>query len=331
MKISRLKKSLLLIHCDINKTIIVSDASSGRGFLSSLNSILSECVFGFYPIDKPINKREANDWIPISLSLESTIKPDLVTFGTYLEDFTNFDKVQRKALKTSFAESGGIGEQYNSYLDSMKEKLKINLPTPSTLSCLAEGYHFILPSFIKFLTYLTSPHVSDRFDCRIIFRTFGSDIAHVATELNAFCQGTHPIFSPFTVPLDQYPCDFTLSIADSSVDLMTSIARSGPSEADITLNFHNEQTQTRSNITGGRACLNHIIKNLLKEESDPTCRRCISIQDDYSYWAAHNEADDAGKLILVYPETLYGYKTAEFIDRDVIYQVLPSEFVADLS
>lgn len=315
------KKVLLLIHCDINKTIIVSDASSDRGFMGSLNAILSECVFGSYPLDKPMNERQAEDWIPVSSSPESVSKPGIVTFGTYLEDLTNINKPQRKALKASFAESGGIGEHYNSYLSAMKEKLKIEPTTSSassSLACLNEGYHFILPSFIKFLRYLTSSYLTDRFDCRIIFRTFGSDIADVATELNSFCHGSHPIFPFHTISMDCYPNDFTLDISESST---ASFSRFGPNEADVTLNYFNEETKHVDKITGASVCLNHVIRSLLKEENNPACRRCIAIRDDYHYWAAQNEADEAGKLLLVYSETINGYKDAELIDREVIYQV----------
>ena len=39
----------LILHMDINKCIIMSDISANRDFHQTLNSILSECVYGRVP------------------------------------------------------------------------------------------------------------------------------------------------------------------------------------------------------------------------------------------------------------------------------------------
>lgn len=48
----------------------------------------------------------------------------------------------------------------------------------------------ILPSFFELLLYLQR----QQRHFTIVFRTFGSDLADVADELNLFCTGQHPLY-----------------------------------------------------------------------------------------------------------------------------------------
>lgn len=57
-------------------------------------------------------------------------------------------------------------------------------------AALLAGKHFLLRSFFELLLHLQRT----RRDFGIVFRTFGTDSFEVATELNLFCAGQHPLY-----------------------------------------------------------------------------------------------------------------------------------------
>ncbi len=122
-----------------------------------------------------------------------------MTYGTYLEDYTGTPKKERVRIKNGYTESGCIGERFRPYFDILQETLRIDKaqsPVPVPLGPdtrdvdepFHSGYYHILPSFFKMIEYL----VSESTEFRILFRTFGTDIANVAREFNLFCEGRHP-------------------------------------------------------------------------------------------------------------------------------------------
>jgi hypothetical protein len=223
------------IHLDINKTIILSDASSGKGFFSAVESLLSECCWGFVK-GKSIHRDDhstcaVSDWVPFTtISLSSTppeLSDELVslspgldkhssivcTFGTFVEDHTDLSKAEQKSLKSSFSEQT-FGQHVALQLWELLDKLKISAEAMEAvriahdqlrrggdlIGCeyLLSGYFHILPSFFVFLDFLAEQLLACDAaiaDARIVFRSFGVDIARVAHELNLYCSGKHPVFT----------------------------------------------------------------------------------------------------------------------------------------
>jgi hypothetical protein len=76
----------LLLHFDINKTIIMSDKSAGAAFDSMLNSLLSEAAWGTFDKNIPKEARLPTHWILESRSPSSqppNNEKDLVTYGKF--------------------------------------------------------------------------------------------------------------------------------------------------------------------------------------------------------------------------------------------------------
>eukprot|EP00981_Chlorochromonas_danica_P005804 scaffold1190_cov187-Ochromonas_danica.AAC.36 len=171
----------LCLHFDINKTILIADAGSGRNFLSSLNSLLSEAVWGEFNHDIPFTDRQPQDWIPVSTT-PGIYPPSnyAVTFGSYLEEHTALSKTQRRALKCHFTDGGdddndnggetsssssssttiSVGRLYQKDLMDLQRHLTIPSDIPInnnediTNSFYKDGYYHILPSFFHLINYL---------------------------------------------------------------------------------------------------------------------------------------------------------------------------------
>jgi hypothetical protein len=195
------KNIRLCLHVDVNKTIIMSDVGSGRSIRETLNSLLSECTWGFAPKEKIANKSGLiDDWVVCSdqVSTEAPLE-GAMTFGTYLEDYTS-DEVtipQVRKVKRAFTENGAVGERFKNHCDQLESAMKLDEVTSYKaaelkLSYLAEGYMHIMPSFFRLVEYLAENDI----EFNILFRTFGLDIENVCDEFNLFCTGNHPLYVP---------------------------------------------------------------------------------------------------------------------------------------
>lgn len=263
----------LCVHFDINKTIILSDASSGKGFLASVQSLLSECCWGYFRSDKPKEERTVHDWVPF-IEFPPSATPPIVgkdisllgfehclitTFGTFVEDHTTLTKQQQKLVKTNFVtqyeteEDKAIGVGKGMYMSekghyqSLLDKLRISdeglerltqwtathYDEKDSISYLNSGYYHILPSFFHTLTHFAALVRQSRYDVRIVFRSFGVDIANVAHEVNLFCEGKHPLFvcDPPLDGTDSDKLDFRLRLPNNS----GSFLRTGKTLQDIHL------------------------------------------------------------------------------------------------
>lgn len=218
-------KIKLCLHFDINKSIMIADTGAGRDLHGSLNSLLSEAVWGHYDRTIPKDSRSAKDWIPLNYIGANPPQSDAVTFGEFLEEHTILTKAERRAIKTSFT-SNEIGKEYISQFQTLIEYLDYTSPQwgfssqviaeARALPYLSSGYFHILPSFFQLMNHLID---LDHLDFRIVFRTFGVDTAHVASEWNLYCCGRHPFFQPKKL-LDgsqsDFPFDYRLHLPSHS-------------------------------------------------------------------------------------------------------------------
>jgi hypothetical protein len=197
----------LILHFDMNKTILMSDVGAGISVDEMLNSMLSECAWGVFDSTIPKEKRAVSDWKMVSTeptSLPPPLGPPAVpptttgctagsecccNFGEYLEMHTSMPKKERKPLKTRFTDADGVGSAFKADLDRIKAAMMLPAspisahPVPEFLEC---GYYHILPSFFHLLSWFEK---RPDLDIRIVVRTFGVDTANVAKELNAYCEG----------------------------------------------------------------------------------------------------------------------------------------------
>ncbi|KAG5495152.1 hypothetical protein JKF63_02206 [Porcisia hertigi] len=186
-------KKHLVIHMDINKTIIQIDQAGGRTMEDVLNSNVAANTFGL--VD-PTNKQ----WRPLYSVLDAPVKlPDthsdsVISYDVYIDSLycappgmQQMPKTERDAVWKSvsnlrrqatrkFTFPGEVGEAYAQLVDLQREHLKHG-----------DGYHSIIPSFFHMVNTLSELN----FHFTLIFRTFGSDLNTVLQEWSSFVLGTH--------------------------------------------------------------------------------------------------------------------------------------------
>lgn len=114
----------LVIHMDINKCIIIQDPVKGFSIDDSLNSILSEVIWG--EIDPSLPGDELDRWRLIST--EPSIVPPTATaisYASFLETKTNLQRAARRPLIRGFTGKGGKGEGCMSAFERLKRAMTI--------------------------------------------------------------------------------------------------------------------------------------------------------------------------------------------------------------
>lgn len=305
---SRILQKRVILHFDINKTIIISDQASGVSTYDMINSLLTECVWG-YIIDpsKSRESRGTSDWQmldPIP-SPKPPILEDIrkfLTLGDYLENHTNISKQERRKIKTTFASKGSIGESCKEYFDALNQALKIPLTTGDTTGLLdpfiSNGYYHIIPSFFKFVSTM---HQEDM-NFRICFRTFGHDVSKIAHEYNMFCENKHPLF-PLEKSMDgkDKHCgkniDRRLHLPQYSAKLL----RCGHTSSDIHMAYV-DSDQTVQIESGAHMVMQRIMNWFSEDNGVGAGVYTVAIRDDYDWWGNQCHGSDlSGKLLLVHP------------------------------
>lgn len=261
----------LILHLDVNKTLIMVDKLSGKTSLTSMiDSLLSECVWGRIREGTAAETRTVEDWV-MHAPEPSTTPPGegLVTFSEYLEEYTRLPKEEVRAAKLTFTE--GLVD-----LQRHRAMLLSEMMAPDG------SEHFIVPAFFNLVTELRIRRV----DFALVFRTFGKDLQAFAEVWNDFCAGTHPHF-----PLSPPAPELMLHLPAQSA----SIRRTGDESACGVVLAHVCPASRAVTLSHGPAEMRDAI-NLLVSGGP---QRSLFISDDYDYWAVHNESDCSGKLLLL--------------------------------
>lgn len=175
MKNSALSRKLIL-HVDLNNTILVSDAVTNQGTVAALDYFLSTITWG--RMSKAGKWEWASETPSLSLPCEGAV--------TY---YSKFGRV------VGFT-SAGPGRKFRGVLEEHLALLRWPTDQPEHKDFSVRGedghlYHWILPAFFQMLQDLASEGV----DFAIVFRTFGSDLPRVlAVVRQALVQGAHPLF-----------------------------------------------------------------------------------------------------------------------------------------
>ncbi|XP_063147520.1 uncharacterized protein LOC134489036 isoform X2 [Candoia aspera] len=167
------KKRKLVLHIDLNNTILVSDSVTKQGPSAALNYYLSTVTWG------KLSHRGEWQWVSESPSLHPPCQGAVSFYSQY-------------GRNTRFTETP-LGRQFR---DLHRHHLKLleweGQPHPwlSIKGEQARHYHLVLPSFFYLLESL---HREGR-EFAVIFRTFGTDLPRVLQAVNCALERQHPSF-----------------------------------------------------------------------------------------------------------------------------------------
>ncbi|XP_010744510.3 uncharacterized protein si:dkey-32e6.3 [Larimichthys crocea] len=165
----------LVLHVDLNNTILVSDAITGQGTVAALDYFLTTVTWG------KMNTQGKWEWLSDSPSLLPPCD-DAVSYYSQFGRTPGF--------------TTAAGRRFRGVLDEHLELLRWPEGVKGDRELAVKGedgrlYHWILPSFFQLLRDL----VQEGREFAIIFRTFGSDLPRVLRAVSkALNEGAHPLF-----------------------------------------------------------------------------------------------------------------------------------------
>ena len=309
----------LLLHFDVNKTIIISDPAGGVTTQQMVNSIISENAWGRVTGGSSDDDGAYERWELAAECTEPTPSPPdtcsdgiagsgnggavggkgtgalggeaspLVSYADLLEGGRVAKRV-KKELKTTFTEEGRPGHAFRPYYDRLLRALAVPAESAAaTAACpfklLRGGQVFLLPSFFELVKHLSA----EKRDFAIVFRTFGTDLPEIAAEFNLFCAGEHPLHPGVRLDgsLDGFP-DRRIQLPGGT----GCYVRDGRTPADVHLTTVGAQGVI-SVAHGAAACHAAICERVAAGHNT------LGLQDHYAWWAKCGEADDAGKIMFV--------------------------------
>ncbi|XP_070594142.1 uncharacterized protein [Erythrolamprus reginae] len=178
------KKRKLILHIDLNNTILVSDAVTRQDPSDALNCYLSTVTWG------KLSHTGEWQWVSESPSLHPPCQ-DAVSFYSQYGRNTKFVETPR-------------GKTFRDlHRDHLKRLEWQGQPHPQLSVKGEQGshYHFVLPSFFHLLESL---HREGR-EFAVIFRTFGTDLPCVLRAVSCTLEGQHPCFPALgktSLPID---------------------------------------------------------------------------------------------------------------------------------
>jgi len=279
----------LVLHFDINRTIVCSDKTQLQDLDCTINFLLSKSARG--------NVTDDGEWVLASKKPEDPTVKNLPTYDNYLSKKYpgNTEELRklRDSLRASFTSPNNPGAEWAPLLSDMKDMLKVDGEP-----C------FIIPAFFQVVATL----ITLRQSFSIIFRTFGSDGPELIEEFNRFCVGDHAMRKRWPdLPLLD-------GSAEDAPDLRVSVKASFYRAHDFlalvkgTLTLADEIGADGKDFIDWRATHdNEIIEfdDALNWIWDMTSKPSVMICRDY--WQYWNEIDscDGGKLFYIRPEVAY--------------------------
>ncbi|XP_060095342.1 uncharacterized protein LOC132572401 isoform X2 [Heteronotia binoei] len=184
----RPKKRKLVLHIDLNNTILVSDAVTNQDPSAALNYYLSTVTWG------KVNPAGKWQWLSKSPSLLPPC-PDAVNFYSQFGRDTTFTT---KPLGQPFRDLHAHHLRLLEWPGQPHPTFSIPGEQP------AKRYHLVLPSFFHLLQSL---HREGR-HFTVVFRTFGTDLPRVLQAMHCALEGQHPHFPvlrDIPLPVDLSP------------------------------------------------------------------------------------------------------------------------------
>ncbi|CAK0846149.1 unnamed protein product, partial [Prorocentrum cordatum] len=188
----------LLIHFDVNKTILQTDSIQLKDAEDGVREGIAELFWGSVRTD---GDKAMWEW---TRSKPSCLPPtdDIRTAGDSLVNYAQFckstikDKAARKEAVKTFSLVDAIAKQeMNKQLQLAMKKMQLPPEFRGSPQVEAAGVKGMTYNAFPSLFHLVANLQRSRRSFAILFRSFGVDHEKVQAEWNAFCELRHPIFS----------------------------------------------------------------------------------------------------------------------------------------
>jgi len=215
----------LVLHFDINQTVLMMDSITNSSQSQLLSEVLSNAAWGTVNTSRGTPSWEANLDEPPSLVAPSK---GLKTYCQFVREYVPKEE-QRRSLRT-FTDHGCPGESFHPHVGRLADFLRLPTYVISKADTeflesigLHHHNHLLLPSFLMAIRRLKQMGRS----FSVCFRTFGCDLSTIAREFNAVCENRHPLFLHGGAAPDSEDQDVVLDGSDGLPDMRLDLTPGG--------------------------------------------------------------------------------------------------------
>lgn len=281
-------KSKLVLHFDVNETILIGDDAGGDTVNDCLNKIIAKCA---YVKVNDVTALKTKLTLEVTQDLEPTLWCDDQPIGLRQDDgcaqsapplhigwewpkkCCPYYRTAFKKRSKSFVESSD-GKIFSPIFEQVKSSMLQYRPDHE----LPESHPFykMVPSFFYTIIKLKEFNI----DYSIILRTFGTDLSDVAIAIEDFANGKHPLFPYFQ--------DERFRLKKHNMFIGRYRRAQGEGESTYDLSQWNEEHKI---VASGDDEVLDVIENLF----------VCGIQDDYDYWDQNSNSPSCGKPVWIHP------------------------------
>ena len=278
----------LVLHFDVNETIMLADPAGGDSFEDCCNKIIAKSALVRLAPDGSMQQRWY-DGTAMTFSSAPPPPPLNTDWEVPAGCCRYYYKCTDDGKKAAFAQDGEAGAQYRALKDRMVARVAWpaeGLATADPRLC-KDGRHVLIPAFFRTISTLAAQGR----EFTVVIRTFvrpppraataiyhladslpaaqGTDIAEVQGALAAFAEGKHPTCAPVA---EMASCPlYTGRYDESGTFTLTSAA--------------GETTKDEPSV----------LAILQGSGAEAQGVRAVGCTDDYPWWSKHGKAASAGK------------------------------------
>lgn len=312
----------LLLHFDVNKTVIQSDSVQMKGVEEGIREGIADLFWG---VVQKSGGTETWEWIKAEPSCTPP-KDDILAVGTTPCNYTAWCKrahgKDKKAMKEavrsfSLVQGQPVETEMKKLLQLTIKKMQLPKEVRKSKEAEAAGLQGLSFNMFPAVFHLVAQLQRQRRPFGILFRSFGADHQKIQTEWNAFCELKHPIFSRLIEDLG--PMDGSVpGLPDRRIHSIHTVYRDAHGPMILLDTFTNgpedhpwdNWARTRPKPTNdsrnGKVWAKQVLKPRVVEGMMGFRKFCTdhlskqataAIKDDWAWWQFHSEQANAGKLM----------------------------------
>jgi len=304
---SRRRSRHLVLHMDINKTVLMSDQVASKPAKAMVNEVMADVAWG---------EDSGGRWV-LAVEEPTATRPrqDLRSYAEWLEEaFPGRElKKRRNESLATFTAPGQPGEA----LARHAERLIACLTAPDGSEVR------LIPAFFELLLWLKR----EKRSFSLCFRTFGEDLASTLEELNSFCEGRHRQFPGVrmdgsdgcpdyrVIGMDPTRCGTFHRKEDCTSLVMGTWEQPGEGRyrnaTDRSLGFYSAFPDLK--VISGLEAVHEFVHQ--------SCSRCgtMGLRDHFQFWMEQGQTSKGGKLFFVDPSDARRNRHEMFFDDNIRY------------
>lgn len=304
----------LVLHFDVNETIMVGDPAGGVSFEQCLNKIIAKSAV----VMKASGEGGGFTWhdgSALALGAEpapsegSSEPPALLPVWqlpegcVFFTDWSLPDEI--RSFASTFTEPGSPGVIYRPLFEQLEASLRCSPETVADHRLCHDGkHHFILPAFFHTLTALRG----QQREVSIVLRTFGTDAPAVGDAMAAFTEGGYLGAEPWPELAaalaeggrwaGRYRTSdraFTLTDEASHAEGAPDLSVFGSDRKAKQAAERAFETMRREAASGRDLEVERLVAEELSGKPGGGLISCAIIQDDYHWWCENSYLPSAGK------------------------------------